>query len=223
MVLKLVAIVYGLTAARGMCQINSSDAIGKEEYAVVSIALGKRAERVFMSGQTRAFEFTLRQTMALQPNYANHQRDSALSRPRREPTEEMKEWFRQEKARRQDEEAFKTEISDETVNDWMEKNSKSYEWENHFDLGVPTLLLTSKLNKELPHNADEFWNQLRIKYPDLLAIEEASRVGFNHSGTQAVVLVGYHTGLIGGEGQYVLLEKTNGSWKIRHRLRAWLS
>ena len=97
-------------------------------------------------------------------------------------------------------------------------------WENHFDVGAPTLLLTSKLSQELPQNSPvEFWKQLKARYPDLLAIEEASRVGFNHAGTQAVVLVGYHTGTIGGDGEFVLLEKKNGASEIKHRLRAWLS
>ena len=105
----------------------------------------------------------------------------------------------------------------------MKKNAKSYEWKNHFDFGAPAVLLTSKLNEELPQDPIEYWKQLKTKYPDLIAIEEASRVGFNHSRTQAVVLVGYVTGRIGGEGQYILLEKKNGRWTIKHRLGAWIS
>lgn len=220
---KLAAIAFALAAPSGVCQINSSEQISKEEYAVVSIALGKRTERAFISGHTSTFVLTLRQTLA-QPQYiAPQQRDPALTRPRREPTEEMLNWSRYKRAERQDGEAFKAEISEETVNDWMEKNSKFYEWENHFDLGAPTLLLTSKLNEDLPRDPLHYWEQLRTGYPDLVAIESASRVGFNRSHTQAVVLVGYRTGLIGGGGQYVLLEKKNNVWEVRHRLCAWLS
>jgi hypothetical protein len=221
---KLVAIAYGLAAAPGICQINSSDHISKEEYEVVSIALGKRTERMFMDGQTRTGSFTLRDAIsAHSPTQTRQQADPALIRPRREPTEDMKRWFREERVRRQDEDAFKAEISNETVNDWTEQNAKSYEWGEGFDLAAPTVLLTRKLDEELPRDPVDYWNQLRTKYPDLFAIEEASRVGFNQSQTQAVVLVGYHTGLVGGEGQFILLEKKNGCWEIRHRLRAWLS
>jgi len=213
-----------LAAAYCLCQVNSSDHISKEEYEVVSIALGKRTERVFMDGQTHAHSLTLREAISAHPaTQMRQQQNDPLIRPRREPTEDMKRWVREERVRRQDEEAFKAEISNETVNDWMQRNAASYEWEDRFNLAAPTVLLTRKANEELPPDPVNYWKQLRTIYPDLTAIEDASRAGFNRSHTQAVILVGYRTGVVGGEGQFVLLEKKNGSWETTHRLRAWLS
>ena len=135
----------------------------------------------------------------------------------------MKKMFREEKAREEDAEAFRAGLSVETIDDWMEKNADSYEWENQFDFAVPTVLLSSKLNQQLPSNPVEYWNELRTRYPDLIAIDQASRVGFNHARTQAVVLVGFATDGGGGEGEYVLLEKQSGRWRIAHRMLDWLS
>lgn len=222
--LKVFTITYFAMIVPALSQVEPPSTISQEEYDVISVALGKRNERVFMEAQSRRFFVTLRDAIsAHQPAQTGQHLDPALTRPRREPTEDMKKWFRQEKARRQDEDAFKADISGETVSDFMEKNTTSYEWEDHFHLVAPVVLLTRRLNEELPRDPVVYWEQLRTKYPDLGAIEEASRVGVNFSGNQAVVLVGYHTGLIGGEGQYILLEKENGRWEIKHRLRAWLS
>src|SRR5438445_8556536 len=135
----------------------------------------------------------------------------------------MKKHFREEKARLEDAKAFKAQISDETIDDWMQKNASSYEWEYQFDFDAPTVLVSSKLDQQLPRNPKDYWNELRTQFPDLMAMNEASRVGFNRARTQAVVLVGFITGPIGGEGEYVLLEKQNGAWSIVHRLGAWLS
>lgn len=220
--LRLVALAL-LLVSTGVCKANSLDQISKDEYEVVSIALGKRTKRVFMDDQTSAAPFTLRDALSPPLTHSPQQADPALIRPIRNPTEYMRRWIRSEKAWREDEEAFKAEIAEETVNDWMRKNAKPYQWGNHFNFGVPTLLLTSKMNEELPQNPVEYWNQLRTKYPDLTAIEEASRVGFNQARSQAVVFVAFVTGHLGGEGQYILLERKNGRWVIAHRLRAWLS
>jgi len=204
-------------------QVSGAD-ISKDEYEVVSIALGKRTQRVFLYGATSGHMLTLRDAVrAPKTPLMTKQGDSALTRPRREPNEAMKEHFREEKSRLEDAEAFKARISVETIDDWMEKNADSYEWENQFDFAAPTVLLSSKLNQQLPSNPEEYWNELRTRYPALIAIDEASRVGFNRARTQAVVLVGFATSVSGGEGEYVLLEKQSGRWRIAHRMRAWLS
>jgi hypothetical protein len=105
----------------------------------------------------------------------------------------------------------------------MKKNAISYEWEDRFDFTAPTVLLSSKLVHQLPRNPKDYWSQLRTMFPDLIAVTEASRVGFNRARTQAVVLLGFATVPLGGEGEYVLLEKQGGRWSVVHRLRAWLS
>jgi len=219
----LVVIACLFTALPATPQAIGSN-MGKEEYEVVSIAFGKQTERVFMYGETvRHLLSALRDAVhsPVAPMTWQPPSDPALRRPRREPSEAVKKHMREEKARLEDEEAFRAQISDETINDWMEKNAISYEWEDQFDFDEPTVLISSEREKQ--QSSKDFWDGLRKKYPDLIAIDEASRVGFNRARTQAVVLVGYTTGPIGGEGEYVLLEKQNDHWSIVHRMRAWLS
>ena len=142
----------------------------------------------------------------------------------------MPEFLRKEKARqkfrRQDAKDFIAEVSVETVDDWTDKNAQSYEWTNDFRLSVATIVLTKAFDQALmqdAHNPYEYWKRLRSRYPDLVAVYGASRVGFNRARTEAVVLVGFTVGPTGGEGDYILLKKEAGVWKIAHRLPAWIS
>jgi hypothetical protein len=56
--------------------------------------------------------------------------------------------------------------------------------------------------------------------PELMVF---SRVGFNEEGTQALVYVSATRAPRDGTGEYVLLEKADGVWKIRQRHLAWIS
>jgi hypothetical protein len=49
-----------------------------------------------------------------------------------------------------------------------------------------------------------------------------SGVGFNPARTQAVFYIDHFCGLCGG-GRYVLMEKINGSWRVRGEHYIWIS
>ena len=198
--------------------------IGKEEYKVVSVALGKRAHRTFIAEETSDHGLNLRDRVHASPTSpVSVNEDPSLRRPRREPDAATKRWIREEEARMQDAELFRSEILDETIDDWMEKNTTSYQWMNRFELGAPTVVITQEVMQQSSGKPSGFWEQIGKTYPDITAIEEASRVGFNRARTQAVILVGFGVSPVGGEGEFILLKKQNGAWKISHRMRAWLS
>ena len=87
--------------------------------------------------------------------------------------------------------AFAGEISDETILDWTRRNYNSSSLSNSFQ--TPAIVL----------------------FEQDPAMVSVSHVGFNQEQTQAIIEIGYATGPKGGEGNYVLLAKENGVWKVR--------
>jgi hypothetical protein len=66
---------------------------------------------------------------------------------------------------------------------------------------------SSEFQKEFPHN---------------LGFIVLSGVGFNPSRTQAVFYIDHFCGLCGG-GRYVLMEKIDGTWRVRDEHSTWIS
>jgi len=50
-----------------------------------------------------------------------------------------------------------------------------------------------------------------------------SRIGFNSSKTQALVYVANVCGGLCGTGEFYLLGKVDGKWKIQNELIVWIS
>ncbi len=122
--------------------------------------------------------------------------------------------------------AFKEEVSAEAVSDWTERNADSYQLDHKLDVKKGEVVLFSDDDWRQLESSDASlasqWQAFDEKYP-LTGITELSRVGFDHTRTQAIVLVGFRSGPIGGDGYYALLTKESGIWKLRHLLHAWLS
>jgi len=90
---ELLVIACLFTTLPATSQVSGAD-ISKDEYEVVSIALGKRTQRVFLYGATSGHMLTLRDAVrAPKTPLMTQQGDAALTRPRREPNEAMKGAF----------------------------------------------------------------------------------------------------------------------------------
>ncbi len=50
-----------------------------------------------------------------------------------------------------------------------------------------------------------------------------SEIRFDQSHTHAVVFFGFHCGQLCGNGGTVILEKTNGAWKVKSQCSVWMS
>ena len=50
-----------------------------------------------------------------------------------------------------------------------------------------------------------------------------SRVGFNHDRTVALVATYFYCGPLCAEGEYVLVVKKRGLWRVQERMRTWIS
>jgi len=64
--------------------------------------------------------------------------------------------------------------------------------------------------------------EFQKKYPHNLGFIILSGVSFNPTHTHAVFYIDHFCGLCGG-GRYVLMEKVNGSWRVRDEHYTWIS
>ncbi len=80
-----------------------------------------------------------------------------------------------------------------------------------------TVVLASKSDIDL-YPSPEF----QRRFPRNSGFIVLSGVGFNLSRTQAVFYIDDYCGLCGG-GEYVLMEKVNGSWRVRDQHSTWIS
>jgi hypothetical protein len=67
------------------------------------------------------------------------------------------------------------------------------------------------------------WEEFYQLYPKSQGIMSLSRIGFNPSKTQAIVYVGNECGGLCGIGDFFLLRKESGKWRIQTQLNAWIS
>ena len=105
------------------------------------------------------------------------------------------------------------DISDETLNNYIERNAISSKLSATMKLGVDYVPLSTPEFLEITSESN--WGEiLKEKYPGSQGCTAFSRVGFNKSRTQALVYVTrIFEPLIGGGGYY-LLEYNAGNWEI---------
>ncbi len=116
----------------------------------------------------------------------------------------------------------------DTAKDFMEKNKKSIELENKFNVKVKMNLLYGEERKKLfdELNANYFeWEKVFAENYSKSGnqILTLSRVGFNVKKTKALLHLGYQCGWTCGEGNYILLIKKDGKWKIKKKSMTWIS
>jgi hypothetical protein len=184
-----------------------------EEYKVASAALEhfsaaflSNPHSIVMNGVTKAddhLESVIDRIRHPEPPKPKVE-DPALTRPvdpaKRKETIRL---LQSEAGRKhQNPKAFADEISDETILDWTRRNYNSSPLLSRFQTTTPVLVSSEE---------------------DSAAVIRISRVGFNRERTQAIIEIGYATGPEGGGGNYVLLAKENGAWKVRWLLVPWIS
>jgi len=106
-----------------------------------------------------------------------------------------------------------SDISDETLNNYIERNAVSSKLPTTMNLGVKYVLLSTPEFLEITSESN--WGEvLKEKYPGSQGCTAFSRVGFNNSHTQALVYVTRIFEPLMGEGGYYLLEYNAGNWEI---------
>lgn len=112
-------------------------------------------------------------------------------------------------------------ISNETLDNYLERNAQPGQLSSDMQLGVEYVLLSSEELSTIFKQPDG-WDVFHKKYSDS-GYTVFSRVGFNSTLDQAVVYVGSMAGPLMGAGYYYLLEKENGEWLIKEQIMVWIS
>jgi hypothetical protein len=111
----------------------------------------------------------------------------------------------------------------DAVDDFKAKNRTSSVLERRFTISVPyTIASEQEIASIFSINATG-WGKFYAKYPDARGFLALSRVGFNQAKDTAVLYTEYQKGLTDGEGNVVLMKKTDGRWTVELNGTFWVS
>src|ERR1044072_17126 len=112
----------------------------------------------------------------------------------------------------------------ETIDDFLVRNQVQCKLIDHFDLKVKVNLVSAEeLRKIFNGDLDEGWKAVHNTYPGVGAFQTLSRVGFSKDHNQALVYFPHFCGSLCGQGEYFVLEKIEGKWRVKNRIGSWIS
>lgn len=112
----------------------------------------------------------------------------------------------------------------DAIDDFVTKNRKSSVLTDQLKLKASIVLINKSDVERMFHDSIEGgWDLFHAKYPNATSINTLSRVGFSKDKTLALVYYTYSCGALCGQGQYVLLRKHEGQWKIEKESMTWIS
>ena len=117
-------------------------------------------------------------------------------------------------------------LTDEIIADYESVRKSEADLKEKFDIPLKyTLIADKKLRKLIPHpnGAMEHWNEYYKLYPKSAGYNSFSRVGYDKSGRTALVYFVNWCGSLCGTGNYVLVEKSEGGWKVKEAAPMWIS
>lgn len=110
-----------------------------------------------------------------------------------------------------------TGVSQDTIDEYRNKNDREYLFERRFQSGLQYQLISNE--EKISPGSPEF----KTRYPNAWGIQRFSRVGFNSDKTKAVLYAESICGARCGTGEYLILEKKDGAWKVVKNLMIWVS
>ena len=120
--------------------------------------------------------------------------------------------------------ATRLEIPVEAVEDYAAKNKTGAAIEERFSLSVDYVLLgDDDFDRMFSAEDRGGWDRFYRKYPKSAGHIQLSRPGFNKDKTLALVYIGNQRNWLAGTGEYIVLEKIDGAWKIKNREMIWIS
>jgi len=113
-------------------------------------------------------------------------------------------------------------ISNETLDNFVQRNIKPGQLSPDMNLGVNYVLLSTDELAQITSQPN--WGEvMNEKYPNSGGYKIFSRVGFDATLDQALVYVGHVAGPMMGGGFYYLMEKQDGKWGIKQQIMVWIS
>jgi len=140
------------------------------------------------------------------------------------PTTPGRQWggFSSEEALASDLRGNLNGLEEETLADFLEKNTQQHPVAPHLTLDGKLFCVTAEELKRFFQHRDG-WERLRKLFPETSGLLEFSRVGFNSDLTQALVYMGQGFGPRAGSGDYWLFSRTAGEWVDVGKVRAWIA
>jgi hypothetical protein len=115
---------------------------------------------------------------------------------------------------------FLPELEEKTLDDYLRANSADPSL-TITDLGTPFVMVT---DTDLPRDSTgSFWTKFTQKYPEAIGIITFSKIGFNREHDQAFLHVDFLSVKHCGSGNYFLLSKVAGQWRIVKEKLLWIS
>ena len=119
--------------------------------------------------------------------------------------------------------SFWPDLSDDILGDFKAKNRSSSALERTFTLSVPYTLMSEQEVASIFSSSATGWDKFYAKYPDAKGFLALSRVGFNQAKDTAVLYTEIRVALTAGEGDVVLMKKTDGRWTVEENSMFWQS
>ena len=111
--------------------------------------------------------------------------------------------------------------------DYYEKNFKNLPLVTDcFDFSFPYVTIeldTLDAMRKRDRTSNEFWSELREKYPNFLFLVQFSKPGFNQDSTQSVLYIHYMRHRLNGAGVIFLFKKNENHWQIKYAYQKWIS
>jgi len=116
-------------------------------------------------------------------------------------------------------------VSNETLEDYVARNRQPIALETKFKLKTNYQIVPYEGVEKLFSNVDldDAWKTFYSKYPASGGYIRLSRIGFNKTKDQAMVSTAWMCNTLCGEGNYVVLTKQDGSWKVLKKVVTWVS
>lgn len=118
-----------------------------------------------------------------------------------------------------------TGVSPRCFEEWSLKNREStsikFKISSELDISfLSTYNLDSLFNE---NTAKENWTRFNNLYEDYDGFIAVSRIGYNDTKDQAVLLLEHHCGASCGTGKFISLIKTLNKWSVESTLTIWLA
>lgn len=117
-------------------------------------------------------------------------------------------------------------LDSSTIENFIKANDSAYTLEKKFDVAPKSVELVSKERFDEIFETGgpiDGWEAFYEGYPDSKGYLIFGSVGYNDSETEAIVEVAHIYGNLGADGLMMVLEKKNGTWKIRQAVHLWVS
>ena len=109
------------------------------------------------------------------------------------------------------------------VDDFKAKNRTASVLERRFTTSAPYSIVSEQEMASIFSSTVAGWEKFYAKYPHAYAFLALSRVGFNQEKDTAVLYTEYQRGATDGEGDVVLMKKTDGRWTVEQNSMCWMS